>query len=71
MKSDSGSVLLEYVVLCCGIALVLLLAIQSTGTWDDKPLFGFYNPRDGYIGLGAQWAEHVRIFHRALALPIP
>ena len=70
-RATGGSVLMEYVVLCCGIALVLLLAMQSEGEWDGKPLFGFYNYEQGYIGLGAEWANHVKILHRAMALPVP
>lgn len=57
----SGSVLLEYAVLCCGIAVVLLKFMHAE----------FFNFGQGYVGLGSQWAEHVRILHRAMALPIP
>lgn len=71
MRKDAGAVLMEYVVLCCGIAVPLLLAMQSTGTWNGEPLFGFYNHEKGYIGLGAEWADYVRLIHRAIALPVP
>ena len=69
--NDGGSVLMEYVVLCCGIALLLLLAMQTTGEWNGQKLFGFYNYEEGYIGLGADWADSVRLLHRAIALPVP
>lgn len=59
--SNSGAVLMEYVVLCCGIALVLLEFMHTQ----------FFNFGQGYVGLGHEWAEHVRIMHRAIALPIP
>ena len=71
MREDSGSVLMEYVVLCCGIALVLLLAMQGEGEWNGEKLLGFYNFEKGYIGLGAEWAGAVQLLHRAIAAPVP
>lgn len=60
-RTDSGAVLMEYVVLCCGIALILLEFFHSQ----------FYNLENGYVGEGAEWAESVRLLQRAIALPIP
>lgn len=60
-RRDSGAVLMEYVVLCCGIAVVLLKFMHTQ----------FYNSEQGYIGLGAEWARNVQLLHRAIALPIP
>lgn len=57
----SGAVLMEYVVLCCGIAVVLLEFMHTQ----------FYNFEEGYVGLGLEWAESVQLLHRAIALPIP
>ena len=59
--SAKGSVLMEYVVLTCFVGVVLLGFMHSE----------FYNVDEGYIGLGAEWAETVRLLHRAIALPIP
>ena len=61
MKDDSGSVLMEYVVLCCGIAVPLLIFMHTQ----------FFDFHRGYIGLGAEWADSDRLLHRALALPVP
>ncbi len=67
-----GSVLMEYVVLTCLVSVVLLGFLQNAAFDKDKyPVSGFYNADQGYIGLGAQWADHVRLLHRAIALPIP
>jgi hypothetical protein len=52
---------MEYVVLCCFLGVVLLEFFH----WQ------FYNFTNGYVGLGAEWAEHVRTLHRAIAIPIP
>lgn len=60
-RCTSGSVLMEYAVLCCFLGVVLLTFFHSQ----------FYNFTDGYVGLGAEWADHVRLLHRAIALPIP
>lgn len=58
---DSGAVLMEYVVLCCGVALVLLEFMHAQ----------FFNFEQGYVGMGLDWAESVQRLHRAIALPIP
>ena len=60
-RNASGSVLMEYVVLCCFLGVVLLEFFHLQ----------FYNFADGYVGLGAEWAEHVRTLHRTIAIPIP
>lgn len=60
-NAECGSVLMEYLVLCCGIALVLLEFMHHQ----------FFNFEQGYVGLGADWAKSVGLLHRAIALPIP
>lgn len=59
--NDCGSVLMEYVVLCCLIGVVLLKLFQGD----------FYDFEKGYVGLGAKWSGSVQLLHRAIALPIP
>lgn len=59
--NDSGSVLMEYLVLCCFVSAVLL------GFFHES----FFNFEQGYVGLGAEWAESVKTLHRAIALPLP
>ncbi len=71
--SAKGSVLMEYVVLTCLVSIVLLEFFQNA-KFDKRtgePISGFYNTGQGYIGLGAKWADHVRLLHRAIALPVP
>lgn len=60
-RSDSGSVLMEYVVLCCGIGVVLLAFFNTQ----------FYNTTDGYVERGLEWAASVQLLHRAISIPIP
>ena len=61
MKRETGSVLMEYVVLCCFLGLAVVSAIH----------FGFYNVSDGYVGAGRGyvWFQRLRLY--ALSLPIP
>lgn len=61
MKNDFGAVLMEYVILCCGITLLLLEFMHKE----------FFNFEQGYVGMGLEWAETVQLLHRAIALPIP
>ena len=60
-SSCGGSVLMEYVVLCCGIGVVLLEFFRTH----------FFNFDEGYVGLGLDWALSTQLLHRAIALPIP
>lgn len=73
---------MEYVVLNCGIAVFILLAMQTTGTYKpmwaspkDKPedyeLWGFYNPKEGFIGLGRNLQTAMQRKLGGIALPIP
>ena len=59
--NDSGSVLLEYLLLCCWIGIILLEFFHSN----------FFNYEQGYVGYGADWSRSVQLLHRAIALPIP
>lgn len=61
MKRDAGSVLMEYVVLCCFLGAAVVLAVH----------FGFYNVNDGYVGTGRSyvWFQRLRLY--ALSLPVP
>lgn len=68
---DAGAVLMEYVVLCCLVAIPLLLFMMVEKKVGGEWVSGFYNVERGYIGLGKEWVEHVRLLHRAIALPIP
>ena len=52
---------MEYVVLTCFVSLVVLEFLHTQ----------FFNVTEGYVGLGHEWAESVRRFHRALAMPVP
>lgn len=56
-----GSVLMEYAVLCCGIAVVLLEFFHTQ----------FFNFEQGYVGIGREWFASVQLLHRAIALPVP
>ena len=63
---DAGSVLMEYVVVCCFIGCVILLFLHNE----------FYNVVDGYhtkgplkLGEGYVYFQRLRLF--ALSLPIP
>lgn len=70
--NDSGSVLMEYLVLCCFVVAVLLAFMQREATdAQGRPVSGFFNFKQGYVGLGAEWAESVKTLHRAIALPLP
>ena len=60
-RSDRGSVLMEYVVLCCGVGVVLLEFFHTQ----------FYNATEGYVGPGLEWAASVQLLHRAISIPIP
>ena len=59
--NSKGAVLMEYVVLTCFVSLVVLEFLHTQ----------FFNVTEGYVGLGHEWAESVRRFHRALAMPVP
>lgn len=66
LAGDAGSVLMEYVVVCCFIACVILLFLHNE----------FYNVIDGYhtrgplkLGEGYVYFQKLRLF--ALSLPIP
>jgi len=61
VKDEVGSVLMEYVVVCCFIGMAVVLALH----------FGFYNVNDGYVGAGTSyvWFQRLRLY--ALSLPIP
>ena len=61
MNADRGSVLMEYVILCCFVGII---AIEFFHTQ-------FYNFEDGFVGLGLDWAGSVQQLHRAIALPVP
>ena len=65
-NGECGSVLMEYVVLCCFIGCVILLFLHNE----------FYNVIDGYhtrgplkLGEGYVYFQKLRLF--ALSLPIP
>lgn len=60
MKS-SGSVLMEYVVLCglVGVAMAVVMYTQ------------FYNVGEGYTGIGLKFVQWRQILLHALSLPIP
>ena len=66
-----GSVLMEYCVLTCFVSVAVLAFLHQAVFVDGTPVSGFFNLSEGYVGLGAEWAEHVRLLHRAIALPIP
>lgn len=68
---DPGTVLMEYAVVTCFVAVVMLVFMQKAVFVDGTPVAGFFNFREGYIGLGAEWAANVKLLHRAIALPIP
>ena len=58
---NGGSVLMEYVVLCCFIALFLVEFMHKQ----------FYDYEKGYVKRGLDWARYVGLLHRAIACPIP
>ena len=58
---SSGSVLVEYVVLCCFLGAVIVFALHQ----------GFWNPSDGYVGFGRDFVRFHRLRLWALSLPIP
>ncbi|MBR1837616.1 MAG: hypothetical protein IJ783_10055 [Kiritimatiellae bacterium] len=71
-SDNSGTVLMEYAVVTCFVAVVMLVFMQKAEfASDGTPISGFFNFREGYVGLGAEWASHVRLLHRAVAIPIP
>lgn len=59
--NDCGSVLMEYVVLCCWIGLLVAGFVYGD----------FYNVTDGYVGLGKEFVKWRQILLHALAIPIP
>ena len=65
-NGECGSVLMEYVVVCCFVGCVILLFLHNE----------FYNVIDGYqtkgplkLGEGYVYFQKLRLF--ALSLPIP
>ncbi len=60
-RSGRGSVLMEYVVLCCFLGIAVVMAVHN----------GFYNHAAGYVGIGRGyvWFQRLRLY--ALSLPIP
>lgn len=71
IRTETGSVLMEYAVVTCFIAVVVLTFLQRAVFVDGTPVSGFFNFSDGYVGLGAEWAGQTRLLHRAIAIPIP
>ena len=70
--NDKGTVLMEYVILCCFIGIVLIGFLQvAAEDSDGNAISGFFNTTQGYVGLGLEWAASVQLLHRAIALPIP
>lgn len=69
--SAKGSVLMEYCVLTCFVSVAVLTFLQQAVFVNGSAVSGFFNFSEGYVGLGAEWAETVRLLHRAIALPIP
>ena len=61
MNGSSGSVLMEYVVLCCFVGMAVAWFAYAN----------FYNPVDGYVGLGLKFVQWRQILLHALSLPIP
>ncbi len=59
--STSGSVLMEYVVLCGFIGVAVAVAVYV----------GFYNPVEGYVETGRKFVQWRQILLHALSLPIP
>lgn len=71
-SEDTGTVLMEYAVVTCFVAVVMLVFMQkAVFSADGTAVSGFFNFREGYVGLGAEWAAYVKLLHRAIALPIP
>lgn len=68
---ESGTVLMEYAVVCCFVCVVVLAFLQKAVYVDGAAVSGFFNFDEGYVGLGADWADSVRRLHRAIALPVP
>lgn len=60
-SGSSGSVLMEYVVLCCFVGAAVVLAVSA----------GFYNLREGYVGNGLGFVFFHRLRAYALSLPLP
>lgn len=60
-RGTGGSVLMEYVVLCCFLGIAVVMAVHN----------GFYNHAAGYVGIGRGyvWFQRLRLY--ALSLPIP
>lgn len=59
--AECGSVLMEYVVLCCFIGLAVATAVYAD----------FYNVNEGYVGVGEKFVQWRQILLHALAIPIP
>lgn len=76
-RECAGSVLMEYVIVCCGIAVFILLAMQTTGAYtpigekDPVSLWGFYNAKDGFIGLGEELKIATQQVLGGISLPVP
>ncbi len=60
-NAECGSVLMEYVILCCFVGMAAALF-----SFTD-----FYNVTDGYVGLGVKFVRWRQILLHALSLPIP
>ena len=60
-NGERGSVLMEYVVLCCFMGLAVATAVYVD----------FYNVNDGYVGGGLKLVQWRQILLHALAIPIP
>ena len=70
-SGSGGSVMMEYAVVTCLVAVALLSFMQKAVFVGGTPVSGFFNAVDGYVGLGVDWAATVQVAHRAVAMPIP
>lgn len=66
LVGDAGSVLMEYVVLCCfiGCAIVVFMHNEFYNVFDGFSTKGFLNLGEGYV-----YFQKLRLY--ALSLPIP
>lgn len=58
---ECGSVLMEYVILCCFIGAGIAMFVH----------LDFYNVSDGYVGMGLKFVQWRQTLLHALAIPIP
>lgn len=58
---ECGSVLMEYVILCCFVGACIALFVH----------LDFYNVSDGYVGMGLKFVQWRQTLLHALAIPIP